>query len=39
VEVRAPESGTAYATARTVLVGVQPLTDTQRRALAPFIAS
>ena len=33
VEVRAPESGTAYATARTVVVGVQPLTDAQREAL------
>ena len=33
VEIRAPESGTAYATARTVVVGVQPLTDAQREAL------
>jgi acyl-CoA thioester hydrolase len=39
VEIRAPESGTAYATARTVVVGVQPLTDTQRRGLGPFTAS
>ena len=33
VEVRAPESGTAYASARTVVVGVKPLTDAQREAL------
>jgi acyl-CoA thioester hydrolase len=35
-EIRAPESGTAYATARTVVVGTQPLTDAQRDALRSF---
>ena len=34
-EIRDPDGGTTYATARTVVVGQAPLTDAQRSALAP----
>ncbi len=34
-EIRDPDAGTTYATARTVVVGPAPLTDRQRAALGP----
>lgn len=39
VEIRDPDSGTAFATARTVLVGVSPLTAEQRESLQPLRAA
>jgi len=36
VEIRDPDSGTAFATARTVLVGVSPLTAEQLESLQPL---